>query len=262
MTLLPDYPSTFWICAFVAVIFVGIAKAGFGGGVGVLSTPLIALTIPATDAVALMLPILIICDIFAVNHYRMHFDRRSIKLLLPGALLGITAGAIFFGFFRDNQRVLQFGIGLLALSFVLFQTCHTVILGALERRQPSPAEGILMGFTSGFASTLAHAGGPPVAIYLLPQKLPRSLFVGTTVIFFAVINLTKLIPYSLLGLFKMGNLITILLLAPLTYVGVRLGIYLNRRFTDRWFNRVVYIVLSLTGLQLLMGRNLLAMLFQ
>jgi len=259
--VIPDYPPAFWICAFIAVPFVGIAKAGFGGGVGVLSTPLIALTIPATDAAAIMLPILIACDVFAVNHYRMHFDRRSIKLLLPGALLGISAGALFFGYFRDNQRVLQLGIGLLALSFVLFQTFHAVILGVLEKRRSPPAEGILMGAISGFASTLAHAGGPPVAMYLLPQKLSRDLFVGTTVIFFAAINLIKLIPYSLLGLFKAGNLVTILLLAPLTYVGVRLGIYLNRRFTDLWFNRVVYIVLSLTGLQLLVGRNLLAMLF-
>jgi uncharacterized membrane protein YfcA len=98
-------------------------------------------------------------------------------------------------------------------------------------------------------------------MYLLPQKLPRHLFVGTMVIFFAVVNLIKLIPYHSLGLLRVGNLMTVILLAPLTYVGVRLGIYLNRRFTDLWFNRVLYTILFLTGLQLVLGRNLFRMLF-
>jgi hypothetical protein len=118
-----------------------------------------------------------------------------------------------------------------------------------------------MGAISGFTSTLAHAGGPPVAMYLLPQKFPRDLFVGTTVIYFAVVNLVKLIPYHTLGLLRVGDLATIMILAPLTYVGVRLGIYLNRRFTDLWFNRLVYTILFLTGVQLVLGKNMIAMLF-
>lgn len=258
--MLPDYPTAFWFCAVVAVTFIGIAKTGFSGGVGVISTPLMALTIPVADAAALLLPLLIICDVFAVKHYWNRFNRRNVKLLLPGAVLGIAVGSFFFGYFRNNQRILQVMIGLLALLFVLFQAFRAAILGALEKRQPPAAEGILMGAISGFTSTLAHAGGPPVAIYLLPQKLPRDLFMGTTVIFFAVVNLIKLIPYTSLGLLRAGNLTTIILLAPLTYVGVKLGIYLNKRSTDLWFNRVVYTILLLTGLQLTLGRNLLGIL--
>jgi uncharacterized membrane protein YfcA len=149
----------------------------------------------------------------------------------------------------------------LALWFVLFQAFRAIILGVLEKRGPYAVEGILMGAISEFTSTLAHAGGPPLVMYLLPQKFPRDLFVGTTVIFFAVINLVKLVPYHALGLLKMGNLMTIMFLAPLTYVGVRLGIYLNRRFTDLWFDRVVYTILFLTGLQLVLGQNIITMLF-
>jgi uncharacterized membrane protein YfcA len=69
-------------------------------------------------------------------------------------------------------------IGLLALSFVVFQVFRAIILGMVEKRRPHAAEGILMGSIAGFTSTLAHAGGPPVIMYLLPQKLPRHLFVG------------------------------------------------------------------------------------
>lgn len=256
-----DYPPAFWVCAVAAIAVMGIAKGGFGAGIGVLATPLMSLTISVTDAAALMLPLLIACDVFAVYQYRTRFDRRNIKLLLPGALIGIVIGSVFFGYFRDNPRILKVGIGCLAVAFVLFQAFRSTILGALEKRRPPAVEGVLMGAVAGFTSTLAHAGGPPVAIYLLPQKLPRHLFVGTSVIFYAVVNAVKLIPYISLGLLRLGNLKTILLLSPLTFGGVRLGIYLNRRFTDRWFERLIYTVLLLTGLQLVLGRSLLGLLF-
>ena len=160
----------------------------------------------------------------------------------------------------DDQRVLEVGIGVVALGFVLFQTLRALILGALAGRRPRPLEGVFMGALSGFGSTLVHAGAPPVAIYLLPQQLPRDLFVGTTVIFFAALNLLKIYPYYSLGLFSVKIFTTTLILAPLSYVGVKLGIYLNSRFPDVWFNRVVYALLVLMGLQLIAGKNLLELL--
>ena len=252
-----DYPLAFWLSAVAAVVMVGIAKAGFGGGVGVVATPLMALTISVVDAAALLLPLLIVCDAFSVYHYRSAFHRRSVGLLLPGSLVGVALGALFFGYFSGSQRVLEFGIGALALAFVVFQAVRARLLGALQRRRPAAAEGVIMGAISGFTSTLAHAGGPPVSIFLLPQKLPRQLFVGTTVVFFASLNLIKVPPYFYLGLLKPANLTITLLLSPLCFVGVRLGIYLNRHFTDKWFNRIVYGVLFLAGVQLLWGRSLL-----
>ena len=261
MPTVPDYPTAFWFLASFAVVFVGIAKAGFGGGIAIIATPLIALAVPVTDAAAILLPLLIACDVFAVIHYRGRFDRRSIKLLLPGAVVGIAVGAAFFGYFMDDERILQIGLGVLSVVFVLFQATRALIFGALTRRRPHGAEGVAMGAISGFTSTLAHAGGPPVAIHLLPQQFPRDLYVGTTVIFFAVINQVKLIPYFGLGLIQTGHLVTIALLAPLSYVGVRLGILLNSRCNEVWFNRVVYTILLLTGIQLILGKSFISALF-
>ena len=254
---LPDYSTTFWVTAVLAVILVGIAKAGFGGGAGLIATPLLALTIPVTEAAALLLPLLIIIDMISVYHYWGKFDRHSIRLMVPSAAVGILIGGLFFGAFSSNERVLKLGIGLLAVAFVLFQLFRSQILGQLAGKRPSTTNGIFFSTLAGFTSTLAHAGGPPATIYLLPQKLPRQLFVGTTVIFFAAVNLIKLIPYSLLGLLKVGNVTTILILSPLCYLGVRLGIYLNGRFTDKWLNRLIYSLLFLTGIQLISGRSLL-----
>ena len=68
--MLPDYPPYFWLAAITAVLIVGIAKAGFGGGIGFVATPLIALTISVADAAALLLPLLIIIDFLSIRHYR------------------------------------------------------------------------------------------------------------------------------------------------------------------------------------------------
>ncbi len=258
--MLPDYPTVFWFLAVIAVLFVGIAKAGFGGGVGILATPLMALVIPVADSAAILLPLLIVCDVFAVAHYRRHFHRRSVKLLLPGAALGVGIGALFFGYFSSSERVLQIGLGTLSLFFVAFQALRALILGALTKRRPHGAEGIFMGAISGFTSTLAHAGGPPVTIYLLPQKLPRNLFVGTTVILFAAINQMKLIPYLGLDILRTEHLVAIAILTPLSYAGVKLGIFFNRRFTDRWFNLIVYSILFVAGMQLVLGQSLVQLL--
>jgi uncharacterized membrane protein YfcA len=261
MITLPDYTAAFWITAVLAVILVGIAKAGFGGGIGVIATPLMALVMPVADAAALLLPLLIIIDMLSIRYYWGRYHRHSIKILLPFALAGIVVGALLFSTFSQNERALKIGIGLLSITFVIWRAVQKLVLGALEKRPLSDNAGRVLGGLAGFTSTLAHAGGPPVAIYLLPHQLPRDLFVGTTVLFFTVVNLVKLIPYSTLGLIQVGNLLTILILSPLCYVGVRLGLILNRRFTDIWFNRVVYTLLLLTGIQLILGQSLISLIF-
>ena len=259
-TVFPDYSVMFWLSAICAVILIGIAKAGFGAGVGVMATPLMALTIPVVDAVALLLPLLIVSDIVALATYRLNFDKRNISLLLPGAVLGVLAGGIFFGYFMERERTLQLCIGILSMAFVLFQVGREYIIGSIKKRHPHSVEGVFMGALSGFTSTLAHAGDPPVAIYLIPQQLAPVKFVGTTVVFFAFTNFIKLIPYGALGLLKVGNLMTIVILAPLCYVGVKLGAYLNKHFSETWFKRIIYTALLFTGVQLIVGKNLITIL--
>lgn len=261
MLSLPDYPTAFWLTAVLAVILVGIAKAGFGGGVGVIATPLLALTIPVSEAAALLLPLLILIDLLSIRFYWRRYHQHSLKILLPFALVGIGVGALLFSTFSDNERLLKMGIGLLSIAFVVWRLGQNMVLGALAERPLSDNTGRALGVLAGFSSTLAHAGGPPVAIYMLPQRLPRDLFVGTTVLFFTVVNLVKLLPYGALGLLQVGNLLTILVLSPLCYLGVRLGLYLNRRFTDIWFNRVIYTLLLLTGIELILGQSMVSLIF-
>jgi len=104
---------------------------------------------------------------------------------------------------------------------------------------------------SGLTSTIAHAGGPPLSIYLLPLRLDKAVMVGTTVVFFAVINLVKLVPYAWLGLFDGRNLATSLALAPLAPVGIWMGVNLMRRIPETVFYRICYAILAVVGVKLL-----------
>ncbi|MCB9421728.1 MAG: sulfite exporter TauE/SafE family protein [Ardenticatenaceae bacterium] len=258
---LPAYSTLFWVTAVLAVILIGVSKAGFGGGTGLVATPLLALTIPVADAAALLLPLLIVADMFSVYHHWRNFDRRLIRLMVPAAAAGIALGALFFNAFSQNDSVLKFGIGLLSVLFVVFELFRTQIFDRLGEKRPSTPIGVLFSTIAGFTSTLANAGGPPATMYLLPLKLSRQVFVGTSVVFFTAVNLIKLIPYGYLGLLRVGNLTTILVLAPLAYVGVKVGVWLNGRFTDKWFNRLIYALLFLTGVQLMAVKSLLGVLF-
>ena len=62
--------------------------------------------------------------------------------------------------------------------------------------------GLLAGLIAGFSSTLAHAGGPPVAIYLLLQKVPPIEFNASTVLFFAILNWVKVPYYAYAGVIR------------------------------------------------------------
>lgn len=258
---LAAHPAPFWFAAVAAVLLIGVAKAGFGGGAGVIATPLLSLTVPVAEAAALLLPILLVADALTVYHYRKEVSVPHLRASLPSALVGIVAGSLMFAFFRDNERVLEIGVGVIALAFVLYQALRARLVRALEGRTPSMLWGVPLGALSGFTSTLAHVGGPPFVIFLLPHRLSRRLFVGTNGVFFFVVNLVKLVPYALLALLTIGNLSTTLVLLPLAYLGVRLGRFLNARVSERAFAGIVYLLLTLTGVQLLLGGNLLELLF-
>jgi len=244
---LPEFlPISFYPLAIFAVLITGISKSGFGGGLGVLSVPLMSLVISPPQAAAILLPLLIGMDLLAVAHYRQTFHVKNLKVLLPGAVLGIGLGAMYFRFLSEaNIRIL---IGCLALVFVA-----NYVFQKKDRpaRPEAGLSGIFWGTVAGFTSFGVHAGGPPVNIYLLPQRLDKTLFVGTTVIFFTTVNLIKVIPYAMLGQFSGGNLFTSLLLAPVAYLGVRAGVRLHKVIDEKRFYRFCYLFLFITGCKIL-----------
>lgn len=238
----------FYLLAVPVVLLVGISKGGFGGGLGTLAVPLLALMIDPRLAAAILLPILCAMDIFSVWSFRGTWDKLNVKILLPGALLGTLAGALTFHI--TNADMIRVLVGLLALYFVGHYVWGLRLLQQAKPRSASMVRGSFWGAMAGYVSYIAHAGGPPVSIYLLPQHLPKVTLVGTTVIFFAIINFVKLIPYVWLGQLNGDTLITSLVLMPLAPIGVLLGVYLLHRVSDKWFYWSCYGFLLVAGIKL------------
>lgn len=235
----------FYAVAVPAILLMGISKGGFGSGAGLFATPLMALAVPIPQAAAILLPILLVMDGAGLWAYRGVFSRENLKLILVGGIAGVALGALAFRHF--DEAWIRILLGALSIGFVALRYSR-------RGMQPAPrstARGLFWSAFSGVTSTIAHAGGPPLSIYLLPQRLDKSVMVGTTVIFFAVINAVKLVPYAWLGLFDARNLTTSLALAPLAPVGIWLGITLMRRLSEAVFYRVCYGLLLGVGAKLL-----------
>lgn len=235
----------FYAVAIPAILLVGISKGGFGSGAGMLATPLVAMVVPIPQAAAILLPLLIVMDVAGLWAYRGVFSRENMRVILVGGVAGVLLGTLTFRYFSDAW--LRVGLGAIAVAFV---AQRYLFRGSDAPAARSTPKGLFWSAVSGLTSTVAHAGGPPLSVYLLPQQLEKAVLVGTTVIFFAVINLVKLVPYAWLGLFDARNLATSLVLSPLAPVGIALGVFLMRRTSERLFYRIAYALLLVVGAKL------------
>ncbi len=243
---MPITDPWFYLAAVPAVMIVGISKGGFGGGLGTLAVPLIALAVPPVQAAAIMLPLLCFMDIFGLRAYWGVWDARNLAIMIPASAFGIVLGALTFRYFDETH--LRLTIGTIAILF----SAHYWFAGgaAGHPRRPRFLAGGAWSAVAGFTSTVAHAGGPPVQFYLLPQRMDKTVYVGTTVVFYFAINYMKLVPYALLGQFTGVNLATALVLAPLAPLAIWTGYRLHRLVSGEWFYVLCYGMLTLTGFKL------------
>jgi uncharacterized membrane protein YfcA len=237
----------FYAVAIPAVLLTGISKGGFGSALGGIGVPLMALAISPVHAAAILLPLLCLMDLVGLRVYFGKWDTANLKIMLRGAMVGILAGTLSFGMLgEDAIRMLIGG------TAVLFTISNWV--GLADRQQPatrSVLKGSFWSGVSGLTSFIAHAGGPPAMIYLLPQQLDKVRYVATISLFFTVVNAVKLIPYAWLGQLSAENLATSLVLAPLVPIGVRFGVWLQEHINLTWFYRITRTCLLVTGLQLI-----------
>jgi uncharacterized membrane protein YfcA len=236
----------FYLAAAPAVLLMGLSKGGFAG-LGLLSLPLLALVVSPVQAAAIMLPILIAQDVVTVWAYRRAWDSRNLAILLPGAALGIGLGYLLAA--RVSDAAVALAVGAISIAFAV----RRLVVergGAPPPTTPGLAAGWFWGVVCGFTSMIAHAGGPPFQIYVMPQRLARDVFVGTGAVLFAAINWIKLPPYVALGQFTRENLLTSAALFPLAVLATWLGVLLVRQVSGERFYTAIYILLILVGLKL------------
>lgn len=237
----------FYLVAAVAVVLTGISKSGFAGGLGILAVPMMSLFQTPQVAVTVMMPILLVMDCANIWKYRAAWSAPVVASLLPGALCGIALGAVSFQWM--NPALLKLAIGVMAILFVV----QFVLTRARQSapRAVSPGIAFGLGALSGFASFVAHAGGPPVKGYLLSRQMEKSEFVGTNSFFFFAVNLVKMVSYAGLAQFSLETLKISALLVPFLVLGVLLGFQLHRSIGQSAFTRIAYVILAVAGTKLI-----------
>jgi uncharacterized membrane protein YfcA len=235
----------FWAAAAVAATLVGMSKGGLPV-VAMLAVPLLALTVPPLTAAGLLLPVYVVSDIFGLWAYRRAFDRRVTAIVAAGGTLGVALGWATARLVPETAVTLI--IGLIGSAFAL-----SLILRRGPPAEPRPARlapGIFWGTITGFTSFVSHSGAPPYQVYVLPLRLSKAAFAGTTTVTFAYINAIKLVPYWALGMLDPANLKTALILMPLAAASVYLGVRLVRILPERLFFRLVIWALLALSLKL------------
>ncbi len=166
---------------------------------------------------------------------------------MPGALIGIAAGWLLAA--RVEEAAVRLAVGLISIGFVVFMLLRDWLAGGAAA-SANIAPGIFWGALGGFTSFVSHAGGPPLMVYVMPQKLAPRVFAGTLTMFFAAVNLLKVPPYFLLGQFSADNLAVSARLFPLAIVATFAGVWLVRRVPAERFYNIVLVLTFLIGLKL------------
>lgn len=224
----------FYLLAGLGAFLVGMSKGGLPT-IGMLAVPVMSLVTSPMTAAVLLLPIYVISDLVGIWLYRRDYSRVNLRTLVPAGVLGVLVGWSTASLV--SERAITFLIGFMGFAF-----CLNTWLKKASADPPKPVhlgKAWFWGSVAGFTSFISHAGGPPFQIYMLPQKLSKAQFAGTSTLFFAVVNAAKIAPYQHLRPYTAAGLWDAALLVPFALLGTVLGAYLTRRIADKWFYRLV-----------------------
>lgn len=239
----------FYLVGYAAIFLMAVGRGAFGGGFAVLGVPLLALVVDPLTASAMMAPIASASDPFAIWAYPPRtWSRPDLAWLIPGILLGLALGTLFF--VHVDARLVALAIALITLWF-----CLRWFVSGRRADGPgapvSPVKALVCAAISGFTTFIAHAGNPPIAYYLLPRRLPKTVYVGTLIALFLVSNTVKLGLYIWLFADRPQIFLMAAVLMPALPVGTWLGRRLHDRIEERTLYLILYTLLLLAGLRLL-----------
>jgi len=239
-----------WICAVLGALMVGISKAGITG-LSILSVALFTHVFPSSkQASGLVLPLLIFGDFVAVLSYRTHTQWRYVWKLMPWTGVGVVLGYFALGHISD--RTTRTMIGVIIVSLCVLGGARYLTVQTQEAAGPTHwTLGAAIGIVAGFITLVANAAGPLMALYLVAMRLPKMQFVGTTAVFFMVLNLFK-VPFMVkLGLITAQSFAFNLMLAPAVLLGAFAGRWLLIRINQRLFEQMVLGFSAIAGFLLI-----------
>ncbi|MGH1416389.1 MAG: sulfite exporter TauE/SafE family protein [Pelagimonas sp.] len=238
----------YWIVAGLATFLMGLSKGGVPM-IAMLSVPLMSLFMDPAQAAGLLLPIYIVADFYAIYLFRKAFSVRNLKILLPASILGILLGFGSVSYVPGD--VVKLLVALIGLFYLMKSLWGRFSKQDIPAKPADIPRGLFWGTLTGLTSYISHAGGPPYQTYVLPQRLDKMVYLGTTTILFTAINLMKVPPFILAGQITWDSAIQALWLAPCALAGAASGATVSRLLSEKLFFLIIEIALAVVSLKLL-----------
>ena len=242
-----SYEPAVLAVAALGVFVIAFMKGSFGGGFAILGIPLLSLVMDPLTAGALLAPLFVVMDAFALYYWRPStWSKPDVVLLVPSMAVGIGLGFLAL-------RVLDPHLTAIVMAVITLVFAGLWLFGR-GRQQPVPRSApraIVAGTASGLTTMVAHSGGPPLAMYLLPLGLQKAVYAGTTSFVFTISNLLKVGPWLLLAKPTPGLWSLMLLCTPFIPLGVWAGWKLHQRLDEAQLYRACYVLLVVVAVKLL-----------
>jgi uncharacterized protein len=239
----------FYLVGLATTFVISLSKGAFGGGLAIIGVPLLSLVMPPIEAAIVVAPLVSFMDIFALGSFGPKtWSKPDLAWLMPGLLVGIAVGYMFFALVDPN--IVGLAIGAITLAFAADYFFRRRLAPA-GHHPLSPFFAVGAGIASGFTTFVAHAGGPPAQMYLLWRGLDKTRFAGTNIALFTLGNFVKLFPYGLLMWSHPNTFVSAALFAPAVPLGVWAGRWLHDRLEQRRLFFWCYVLLTLAAAKLM-----------
>jgi len=255
-----DLTTTQWIIGALAALFIGVSKTGVPG-IGILVVPLLGAAFGGRLGAGVMLPLLIMGDVFAVAWYKRHAQWHALVGLLPWVVAGMAAGTATLwvtGAAKGSKDITDLVIGALVLIMLVVHLLRNRLGDKLTPTSPVGVAGT--GVAAGFSTTVSNAAGPVMQLYLSAHKLPKEQFMGTIAWYFFIINTSKMpIYWAMSKLFPAKPMMTAdsltfnAMMFPAVLIGVFVGKWLLPRISQKTFEGIVLIFTAVGAANLVMN---------
>jgi uncharacterized membrane protein YfcA len=243
-----DFSIIQWLLLAVCGLFIGMSKVGVPG-ISMIVVPILAFIFGGKASTGVLLPILMMADLFGVGYYHRHAQWKFLFKLLPWAFVGVGI-ALWVGeivddeWFKNIMAVLVFA----SIALMLWK----------DRRKTDNIFpdtwwfAALMGVLGGFATMIGNVAGPIFAIYLLAMHLPKNSFIGTGAWFFLIVNFSKFPLHIFVWKTINRNTLTLdIIVLPAIALGAFLGVSLVKKISDKTYRTAVIVVTALSAFLLL-----------
>jgi len=237
-----------WLWIIVAACCIGFSKTGISSFL-MPAIPIVAAVFGGKGSTGIILPMLLVGDVFALYYYNRHAQWNNIKKLLPWTLVGLVLGVIVGNFVSDKQFKFFIAISVLICLLTLI---YTEKKGENLKVPKNAFVYALTGMLCGFTSMIGNAAGPIFSVYLLAKGFKKNDFLGTTAWFFFIVNLTK-VPLQILFWNNIPSSTVFLTVSmiPAIGVGAILGVVVIKRINEKLFHRLIIAVTAIAAIKLL-----------